>query len=299
MKNTFESYALKAIRAFDDSAAMRAIRAIEDSPSIRMVRELNESSAVRAMRQLDNSPAMQAIRKFEESPAVRIMRDLENSPALKAIKGFEESSAFNTIQQLQELPALKAMRALETSTAKEAFSRIAEQINHGYGALIFSESYELIADEYEKHSGIDALDVLPGEVQKRADCAPYGVLSAEFYISLILALFLFYLSQKSAQESEERILERMNGFEQTITTQLSHIETDHHFLVTDRSLNLRSGPGMDNDVIGNISRNRKIMELERDRDWAKVEYFDHINNLNVVGWAHSRYLLTITPGNQE
>jgi hypothetical protein len=299
MKNTFENSTLKAIRALDDSVAMRAIRAIENSPSIRMMRELSESPAERAIRQLENSPAMQAIRKFEESPTIRMIRDLEDSPALKAIKGFEESSAFKAIQQLQESPALKAMRALETSPAMEAFSRIAEQINHGYGALTFSEAYDLIADEYEKQSDNDALDVLSGEVQKRAGRAPHGVLSAEFYISLILALFLFYLSEMSAQESEERILERMNGLEQTITTQLSQIENDHHFLVTDRSLNLRSGPGMDNDVIGNISRNQKLMELERDRDWVKVEYFDHINNVNVVGWAHSRYLLTITPGNQE
>jgi hypothetical protein len=299
MKNTFKNSTLKAIRALDDSAAMRAIRAIENSPSIRMMRELSESPAVRAIRQLENSPAMQAIRKFEESPAIRMIRDLEDSPALKAIKGFEESSAFKAIQQLQESPALKAMRALETSPAMEAFSRIAGQINHGYGALTFSEAYDLIADEYEKQSDIDALDVLSGKVQKRAGSAPHGVLSAEFYISLILALFLFYLSQMSAQESEERILERMNGLEQTITTQLSQIENDHHFLVTDRSLNLRSGPGMDNDVIGNISRNQKLMELERHRDWVKVECFDHINNVNVVGWAHSRYLLTITSGNQE
>lgn len=302
MKNIFESPAFKAIRALDDSAAMRAIRAIEDSPSIRMMRELNESPAVRAIRQLENSPAMQAIRQFEESPAIRMMRDLEDSPALQAIKGLEESSAFKAIQQLQDSPALRALRALETSPAMEAFSRIAEQIKHGYGALTFSEAYELIADEYEKQPDLGALDALSGEVQKRAGRAPLGVLSAEFYINLILALFLFYLSQMTAQESEERILERMNGLEQTITIQLNKlnkIENNRHFLVTDRSLNLRSGPGTDHDVIGNISRNQKSMELERYRDWVKVEYFDHINNANVVGWAHSRYLLRIAPGDQE
>lgn len=299
MKNIFDSSALKAIRALDDSAAMRAIRAIEDSSSIRMMRELTESPAVRAMRQLENSPAMQAIRQFEESPAIRMMRGLEESSALKAIKGLEELSAFKAIQQLQESPALRALRALETSPAMEAFSRIAEQINHGYGALTFSEAYELIADEYEKQPGLSALDTMSGEVQTRASSAPLGVLSAEFYINLILALFLFYLSNMSAQESEERILERMNGLEQTITTQLEELkqfESDRHFLVTDRSLNLRSGPGTDHDVIGNISRNKKLMELERDRDWVKVEYFDHTNNVNIAGWVHSRYLLKITLG---
>ena len=184
----------------------------------------------------------------------------------------------------------------------EAFSRIAEQIKHSYGALTFSEAYELLADEYDKRSDLESLDILSGEVQKRAARAPLGVLSAEFYLSLILALFLFYLSQMSAQESEEKMLERMNGLEQTITTQLSELnqaEKDRPFLVADRSLNLRSGPGMEHDVIGNVLRSQKLMELERDRDWVKVECFDHINNVNVVGWAHSRYLLVTSPGGQE
>jgi hypothetical protein len=302
MKNTFESPALRAVRALDDSPAMRAIRAIEDSPSIRMMRELNESLAVRAIRQFDKSPAMQAIRQFEESPAIRLMRDLEDSPAIKAIKGLEESSVFKAIQKLQDSPALRSLRSLETSPAMEAFSRIAEQINHSYGALTFVEAYELLADEYKKQSDMEPLDILSGEVQKRADHAPHGVLSAEFYLNLILALFLFHQSQMGGQESERKILERMNGLEQTITTELNElnqIEKNQLFMVADRSLNIRSGPGRDHDVIGNISINKKLIELERDRDWVKVEYFDHINNVNVVGWAHSRYLLAITPGGKE
>jgi len=67
----------------------------------------------------------------------------------------------------------------------------------------------------------------------------------------------------------------------------------------DDSPAMRAIRAIDHDVIGNISINKKLMELERDRDWVKVEYFDHINNVNVVGWAHSRYLLAITPGGKE
>jgi hypothetical protein len=302
MNDLFDSPALKAIRALDDSPAMRAIRAIENSPSIRMMRELNESPAVRAMRQLENSSAMQVIRQFEDSPAIRMMRDMADSPVLKVIKGLEESSAFKALQLLQESPALRAMRALETSPAMEAFSRIAEQINHGYGALRFSEAYELLASEYEQQSDQEPLDGLASEVQERGNRAPPGALSAEFYLHLILALFLFYLSQQSTLESEEEIIERMNSFEQTIVTQLNElheVEKGRLFLVPDRTMNLRSGPGVDHDVIGNISKNQKLMELERDRDWAKVEYFDHINNVNVVGWAHSQYLLVISSDGRE
>ncbi|KXF80988.1 SH3 domain-containing protein [Enterovibrio coralii] len=302
MNDFFNDPALKAIRALDDSPAMRAIRAVEDSPAIRMIRELDDSPALRAMRQFENSPAMQAIRQFENSPAIRMMRDLEDSAALKAIKSLEESPAFKAIQQLQEPPVLKALRGYQTSPAMEAFSRIADQVNHGYGALTFSEAYELLADEYEQQTDPEPLNVLSGEVQKRASCAPRSALSAEFYLNLVLALFLFYLSKMSAVESEEKILERFNSLEQTIATQLSNLnelEKDQSFLVADRSMNLRSGPGVDHEVIGGISRNQKLLVLERERDWAKVEYFDHINNKNIAGWAHSRYLLVVSTSGQE
>lgn len=88
----------------------------------------------------------------------------------------------------------------------------------------------------------------------------------------------------------------MTFCKQTIITQLNNLnelENDRSFLVADRSMNLRSGPSVDQEVIGNISRNQKLLVLERNRDWAKVEYFDHINNKNIVGWAHSRYLLVV------
>lgn len=302
MNNLYESPALKAIRELDDSPTMRAIRAIENSPVIRIMRELNESPALRAMRKFENSPAMHAIRQFEESPAIRIMRDLENSPALKAINNLKESPAFKDIQKFQESPVLKALREYQTSPAMQAFSRIADQVNHGYGALTFSKAYELLADEYELQTDHEPLEALSGEVQKRVGSAPRSALSAEFYLNLILALFLFYLSQMSAVESEEKLLERLNRFEQTIIMQLSDLrkmEENKKFLVADRSMNLRSGSSVDHEVIGDIAINQKLLELERDRDWVKVDYFDHINNKIVVGWAHSRYLLVITSGGQE
>ncbi len=302
MNDLFDNPVLKAVITLDDSPAMRAIRALENSPSIKIMCELGESPVVRAMRQIENSPAMLAIRQFEDSPAIRMIRDLENSTALKGIKGLEELPAFRAIQQLQEAPALRAMRALENNPAMEAFSRITEQINHGYGALRFAEALELLADEYDHQPDPETVDVLSCEVQERTRHAPRGVLSAEFYLNLVLALFLFYLSQMSALESEEKIIERMNSFEQTIVAQLNVLdgaEKGQLFLVPDRTMYLRSGPGMDNDVIGAIHKNQKLMDLERDRDWVKVEYFDHVNNLNVVGWAHSQYLLVINSDEQR
>ena len=101
----------------------------------------------------------------------------------------------------------------------------------------------------------------------------------------------------SAIESEEKILNKIDGLEQIVKTQLYEIEhasEKSNFLVADRSMNLRSGSGTGHSIIGNISRNQKLLELDRNRDWVKVEYFDHIENVNLVGWAHSRYLIEFT-----
>ncbi|SDB53673.1 SH3 domain-containing protein [Pseudidiomarina indica] len=269
---------------------------------MRVMRQLNDQSALKSMHQLQNSPAIKMIREFEESPTIRMIRELEASPAAKAMRDFQKSPAFKAIQQLQDSPALRALRAIEKSPAMEAFLSVSKQMSDGYVALTFSEAYGLIISEYENLSGDEPLDDLSVEIQKRAKSAPPGILSAEFYIQIFLALFLFYLSQLSSQESEERLLARMDDLEQTISAQITESTTNQlnkSFLVSDRSMNLRSGPSTDHEVIGSIPRNQKLVELERHRDWAKVEYFDHVANVNVTGWAHNRFLLVITPEGHE
>lgn len=267
--NIFKNTTLDILRSLDDSPTMRAIRAMEDSATVRMMRDINNS------------------------PSLRIMRDLENTPILKIIKDLENSSAFKAIRELQDSPALRAIKALEVSPSITAFSRISEQLNQNYGALTFSEAYQLIVDEMPEAEDDASLIEM---VQDKSNRAPLSPLSAEFYLSLIFALFLYYLSQMSATESEERLIERMGVLEQTITTQLNVLqskEIGHVFLVTDRELNLREGPGMDNEVIEVLPRNKKIIELKRSKEWVQIEYFDYINNVSKVGWVHSGYLMVV------
>lgn len=295
-KNIFNNSTLNALRTLDDSPAMRAIRAIEDSPSMRMIRNINYSPALKMMREIENSPTMQMLRQVEESPAMRIVRDFENLPALKTINDLEKSIAFKAIRDLQDSPALRAIKALEVSPSIKAFSKVADQLKHIYGALAFSEAYELLIDEIPEIEDDDSWEALSEKVQDRTSRSPLSPLSAEFYLSLIFALFLYYLSQMSATESEERMLERMNELEQTITTQLNSLQsndTDYVFSVPDRELNLREGPSMDHQVIEVLPMNKKVMELERNRDWVKIEYFDYLNNISKVGWVHSKYLLVL------
>ncbi|MDX6017158.1 SH3 domain-containing protein [Shewanella indica] len=289
----FKNTTLDFLRALDDSPTMRAIRALEESPTMRMIREIDNSPVLRLMQEIEDSPSMRLIQQIEESPAMRIMRDLENSPSLQIARDLENSAAFRAIRDLQDSPALKAIKALEVSPSFAAFSRISEQINKNYGALTFSEAYQFLVDEIEVAKDDSSLIE---DLKDKSSRAPLSPLSAEFYLSLIFALFLYYLSQVSATESEERLLERMGVLEQTISTQLQALESKEAssiFLVTDRELNFRDGPSMDSKVLEVLPRNKKVIEITRQKDWIQVEYFDYVNNLNKVGWVHSGYVIQV------
>ena len=295
----FKNTTLDFLRALDDSPTMRAIRALEESPTMRMIREIDNSPALRLMREIEDSPSMRLIQQIEESPAMRIMRDLERSPALKIARDLENSAAFRAIRDLQDSPAVKAIKALEASPSFAAFSRISEQVNRNFGALTLSEAYQFLVDEIEEAED-DAS--LIEELKDKSSRAPLSPLSAEFYLSLIFALFLYYLSQVSATESEVRLLERMEGLEQTISAQLQTLESKEDnsiFLVIERELNFRDGPGMDGKVLEVLPRNKKVIEIARQKDWIQVEYFDYVNNLNKVGWIHSGYVIELDESKKQ
>lgn len=258
---------------------------------MRMIREINKSPTLRLIREIEDSPSMRLIRQIEESPAMRIMRDLEKSPALQVVKDLENSPTFRAIRELSDSPALRAIKALEVSPSFRAFSRISEQVTRNFDALTLSEAYQFLADEIEVAEN-DAS--LIEDVKNRSSHAPLGPLSAEFYLSLIFTLFLYYLSQMSAMESEEKLLERMEMLEQTISIQLQALEKNESvFLVTDRELNFREAPSMDSKVLEVLPRNKKLIELARQKEWIQVEYFDYVNNLNKVGWIHSGYVIMV------
>lgn len=286
-----------------ENPTLRAVRALDESPVARMMRDGDNSPALRIMQDLENSPAMKAIREIEESPVMRMLRNLDDSPTLKAIRGIEESPAFMAIRRLREFPAIKAIQGFERSPFLDAFSTVANRISQGYGALAFSEAYELLIEEYEGHveeGASEPLYSLAESVKCRAAQAPLGPLSAEFYISLVLALFLFYLSQISAEQSEERLLNRLDGMEQTISIQLDALRDDSQgriYLVADRAVNLRAGPGSEYDVLDVLLRNQKVAQIDTSGQWVKVEYFDYVANKLKLGWVHSRYFIVLANEN--
>ncbi len=260
------------------------------------------SPTMKAMQDIQDSPTMKAMRDIQDSPTMKAMRDIQDSPTMRMVRSLENTAAFKAIHEIQNSAASSAIKALEASPSIRGFSRIADQLKYDYGALALSEAYELLIDENPAIEEDDPWGAFSDDVQDRTNHTPSTPLSAEFYLSLIFAFFLYILSQRSAMESEERVLERMYELEQTITTQLNVLQSDDNdyvFSVSDRELHLRAGPSMDHKVIEVLPRNKKVIELERNRDWIKVKFFDYVSNINKVGWVHSRYLLVINSKGEE
>lgn len=300
MKDIFDSPSMRALRALNDSPTMRALRAIERSPSVRMFRQMQNSPAFRMIQQVESSPSLRAIRELENSSVMRVLRDLGDSPSLKAMIELQQSSAFEAIRKIQESPAIQAIQGLDQRPYLRAFSTIAERISHGYGALEFSEAYELLAEEYAEHAEayeVDPGDVLGELVKERAKNAPRHSLSAEFYLGLILTLLIFLLSQVSTEQSEQLLLKRMDAMEQTISIQLETIRNDRlqsTYMVADRTVNLRSGPGTNSTIVGTITRSQRIKLIDKSGEWVEVEYFDYSLNEIKSGWVIDRYFIILT-----
>lgn len=261
--------------------------------------DIFENPGLKVLRALVESPAMRVIRAIEDLPIPRLMRDIENSLTLKMIRRIEESPALMAIHRLQESSIITAIQVLERRPFIDAFSTFANRITHGYGELAFSKAYGLLIKEYEeqlKEDVSEPLDNLAESVMDRAAKVPFGPLSAEFYLSLFIALLFFYISHLSGAQLEKHLLKRLDDMEQTISVQLDALRDDSReriFIVADRRVNLRAGPGAEYDVLCVLLRHQKVEQIETSGEWTKVEYFDYLANEHKRGWVHSRYFIAL------
>jgi hypothetical protein len=285
---------------------MRAAEALANSSSVRAAAALANSSSVRAAVALANSPSIRAAQAMADALAVHAIHPRVDTASLRIARALAEFPAIETLKEAQNSFALRAVKALELNDSKNSFNGIAEQLKRNYGERVFSEVYELLIDEYPTTKNSNSLPAVSGNAKSKKKFVPFSSLSAEFYFNLFIALSLAYLSTVSGErseerilvageKSEERILKAINDMEQNLIIQINagHSAEDKHvFLITDRELNLRTGPSsVDYEVIDVIPKNLKVVELERSRDWVKVEVWDYAETTSKVGWAHGKYLL--------
>ncbi len=124
--------------------------------------------------------------------------------------------------------------------------------------------------------------------------------SIVLFLVLLLVMLPDMLKGEPKKQTEEDIFSEepsKNEFPEVEESQASPEEPSYMFAIG--NLNIRSGPGMENDIVKVIPTGEKVLVSERGDIWYKVTYRE------VSGYSHSDYLsnhlgddLETTPGNQ-
>lgn len=313
----------ESIRRIQESPILQAMREIERS-SLHLQRTLVESQSLRAFRDLQQNSFASQFAELERSSSLRAIRELSESPGLKALRelgnqSFEISQSFaslvdtsaieealrpfgETAKLLAQSPIFKAMEELQNSSSFKVFGKLAETFSSQLvGPLTLGSAYEEVLrtfQEVQNSRGTAALDELEAEIEERVQAAPAGALSREFYLALLFSFIFFLISQISAIESEEGIMERIDRLEQVLLTELEdHDEqaTSDTFYVVVRAVRLREGPDTSHPTIAILHPNLKVRLVERAGKWIQIEYFDYTKNEYVVGWSAKKYLKILNP----
>ena len=228
---------------------------------------------------LEDSPALKVAKMLEDSPVMRALDQMRNSPVILAAQSFQNSSFINALDMVENSLAIRIAREISAPTFEFTYDEVIRRnsvFNFDLGTALFEE--------------------ISTEIKSRAAASPSNQLSAEFYISLIFAIIFYYLSQVSSAEQENRMTDRLDAFETTISDQLSILggsDKTTHFYVVKTALNLRSGPSLDESIISILPINQKLTGLETQGEWMEIEFFDYLENEIIIGWVHSDNVMPV------
>jgi hypothetical protein len=203
---------------------------------------------------------------------------------------------------MEKSQVMRAIQTFDNSPIRGVLPAIADRLSSpNTSSLMFSEAFQEILRKYEVASQMnveDPLDAVAIEVEEQASRPTAGLLSTEFLLNLVIVLLLFFYSQLSINESEQRILNRIERFEDIVTqhiAQLSAHENIDTFYVVKRTLNLRIRSNTKSKVIAILYPGLKVRLIERGSKWIKIEYFDYLEGVHKSGWVYKKYLIIINP----
>ncbi|HEY0974907.1 MAG TPA: SH3 domain-containing protein [Solimonas sp.] len=313
---------IESIRRMHESPALRAIRDIEQSVNLT---KAAQSATLQMLLDLERTSMAVQVRHIEGYSLLDTFGDLNLSPAMKSIRDFDrqEKPMFGSIAKALEQSRIdklvnpqieaavaafensnlfKVVESLRKSASFRAIDQLAETLATGHlGPLTLGSAFDEVLRTYRGIEDTDcfgSLDGLADDVVARVKASPSGRLSKEFYLSLLISLVLFLLSQASSVESEERIINRIDQMQEVVLAELEKIEREEAnetFYVVLRPLRLRGGPSMATETITVLPPNLKVRLVERAGKWIKIEYFDYPSNEYVVGWSFKKYLKILNP----
>jgi len=139
---------------------------------------------------------------------------------------------------------------------------------------------------------------ITNEYRQVIEDSPKSILSLEFYIMLLITLFLYFNSTNNSIESEERLSRQIDSMGDAIIEKINELNVveegknkNEVYFVVDRAVNLRFSPTTKkNNVKTILYPNQRTRLIDKKGKWRKVEYFNHKTNSLEIGWCYKKYL---------
>lgn len=280
----------------------------------RMLRDMAESPAVRFMRDFEKQ------RQLLEPPGYRALLEWQESIAKSQRINESLLSGFSTVVGQYDL--LKSISKSEAYTKNlvtdfqrslRAFQSPALPLVESFTAELLGASRNLTAMvEFEKTFAAQLLErarevaeAPAADVEERVENltnfiggqiaqSKRGPVSLEGWVQIILALILYFQAAASSQKTEDRLAARMEAIEEKLKAvappQVQVENVPELRLVTASALKVRSAAAADAEIVGKLTQNALVRQIEVHKSWARVEYFDYVAGQTKEGWVSKQHL---------
>lgn len=260
----------------------------------------------------DLAPSMEIIRQFQrQHDWVRIERDLM-SATIAAEEHFQTLRRLGEPKYFSDLSAELAgqelnfnkLAAAALSSGQGQWTEVARAI-HELKRLAGPGAFSAATEELQARSGEigspqshAAATELEDEYLRDPHRLQLSPATAQFILSILVALLLFWLSQQATAESEERIIGRVAELETAIEETVRALQPDHRDTgalvstrIVDRSTVVLSHPnGRSGRALGLVYVEQVVVVQGGRGKWCRVEWLDLRDRSLKVGWVRKKYL---------
>ena len=152
---------------------------------------------------------------------------------------------------------------------------------------------ELKVDNFDFN---DALEVVEEAFTNKIETSKKGWISAEGLFQLFFAIVLYVLSQASAMDSEDALMEKLSQLETNFIEQIATLIPDEQediistYYIVQRTAKLHTESSTKSHVLGFLYPNQRVRLIKRKSKWIYIEYFDNLKGIPKLGWVLKKYL---------
>lgn len=272
-------------KMFSDVTNIRNVLAHQIAPSMQAIKKIN----------LQMAPTFKAIDSFniKIAPYAKAMKNIEASLAPFKNNILEMQSHLNLISAFINTKHLHNPELVRLASQARNIAKIVAD----FQPETISEVYAQTVKHYSETESADPIQATISSIEEKIK-SPGTVLNFEFYLSLVLSIILFLMSQSSSEESDELLYQRLDRLEFTLLQNYSAAEREEagaSFYIVKKSVNFRSGPSTKHKIFEVLFPNQKVKLVAKNSRWIEVEYYDHIDDSYKQGWVFKKYLKLLNP----